>query len=51
MLAILLDEGQDTCRNNAVGLAEVVVDFWLSSAVSLRAAGARSLLCAADLGE
>ncbi len=37
MLAILLNEGQDTCRDNAVGLAEVVVDFWeLSSAVSLR---------------
>lgn len=38
MLAILFDEGQNTCRNNAVGFAEVVVDLWGPSVVQPRQA-------------
>lgn len=38
MLTILLDKGQYTCRNNAVGFAEVVVNFWEPSVLQPRQA-------------
>ena len=28
VLAILFDQGEDACGDDAVGLAEVLVDFW-----------------------
>lgn len=27
-LCVLLDQGENICRDDAVGLAKVVVDFW-----------------------
>jgi hypothetical protein len=38
VLTILLDERQDTCRNNAVGFAKVVVDLWDPSVLQPRRA-------------
>lgn len=35
ILAVLLDEGQDACCDDAVRLAEVVVDFWPSVSMSV----------------